>query len=164
MAYEYCSATVLHGKPRTHDGHLIAESAGAAAWLEGGLVMRFKTWSAIVAAALAVAPFLAVPGTVHASPKVVALKVTGQAGGITASLPAAVPKLDAVWCSSPSKCLAVGGEFGRLPVSQVWNGRSWKYVRTPGRAQILLGMSCLSWSFCMAVGGDGVADLWNGAS
>jgi alpha-tubulin suppressor-like RCC1 family protein/sugar lactone lactonase YvrE len=86
-----------------------------------------------------------------------------------------------VSCSSSSECMAVGfatnAEGARLPYSALWKGgTTWTVQSVPlpegiARAD-LLGVSCLSASFCMAVGrtfnAKGVysafSERWNGSS
>ncbi len=76
--------------------------------------------------------------------------------------------LDGVSCASPSFCVAVGysedgSGGGTLSLAETWNGSSWSITPTPdpatgsGAVNELLGVSCPSSSFCMAVGDDGSA-------
>jgi hypothetical protein len=107
-----------------------------------------------------------------ASWRVVPTADAAGAGGVLAS----------VSCASPSFCVAVGGTHsvgwpalkswvlseGRALV-EVWNGSSWSIVPTPaeGRAHSELGgVSCISASFCVAVGStdrDAMVEVWNGS-
>jgi hypothetical protein len=90
-------------------------------------------------------------------------------------------QIEAVACRSVSACTAVGyylDPAGRyVPLAQAWNGSSWtqQAVPSPSGAQVpgLSGVSCVSASFCEAVGGSdeaaesestGFAELWNGSS
>lgn len=69
-------------------------------------------------------------------------------------------QLDAVSCVSPTHCMAVGGytdsTFNSLPFAESWNGSGWTLVPTPiptgGSFADLSGVSCVSTSFCFAVG------------
>jgi hypothetical protein len=89
--------------------------------------------------------------------------------------------LASVSCASPSFCVAVGGSHsvgwpvltsgfsgeGRALV-EVWDGGSWSIVRTPAGTRArsgLSGVSCISTSFCVAVGStdrDAMVEIWNG--
>jgi hypothetical protein len=77
--------------------------------------------------------------------------------------------LDAVSCTSPTACIAVGS-VGYDTLAEMWNGTAWALQRTPhpGRgAEGLLGVSCTSASGCTAVGFTGtgtLAERWNGTS
>jgi hypothetical protein len=90
-------------------------------------------------------------------------------------------QVQAVSCRSVSACTAVGyylDPAGRyVPLAQTWNGSSWtqQAAPSPAGAQVpgLAGVSCVSASFCEAVGGSdesvesestGFAELWNGSS
>lgn len=71
---------------------------------------------------------------------------------------------DAVSCTSATFCIAVGNDFGEPLVVQRWDGTSWSpmAMSLPADAgviadsPVLYGVSCLSPSFCMAVGQYGV--------
>jgi len=59
-----------------------------------------------------------------------------------------------------SGCMAVG-----FSAANEWTGRSWVNVAAPAGFTSLDGVSCLSLSWCVAVGSNGseaVADKWNG--
>jgi hypothetical protein len=90
-------------------------------------------------------------------------------------------QIEAVSCPSVSACTAVGyyldpaGSY--VSLAEAWNGSSWakQAVPSPAGAQVpgLNGVSCVSASFCEAVGGSdesvesestGFAELWNGSS
>ncbi len=108
------------------------------------------------------------------------LGAASQAAGATArtvaqpATPAAaapVPtaaSLDSVSCRSTSWCLAAGESATSHPYSALWNGTSWRALRTPAVADAtsLTGVSCASESRCVAVGGATLqhpfTDLWNG--
>ena len=87
--------------------------------------------------------------------------------------------LSAVSCSSPSACVAVGGQTGASAHAQTliesWNGSAWSIVPSPNISASqddgLSGVSCSGPSSCVAVGANlpaGSADqtlteLWNGS-
>lgn len=84
--------------------------------------------------------------------------------------------LNAVSCSSPSACTAVGAVNHR-PVAERWNGKTWtkQTVPAPKAPQAgLFGVSCPSAAHCMAVGGiasnsspqglGSLAEQWNGTT
>jgi hypothetical protein len=90
-------------------------------------------------------------------------------------------QVQAVSCRSVSACTAVGyylDSAGRyVPLAETWNGSSWtqQAVPSPAGAEVpgLNGVSCVSASFCEAVGnsddtapgdGTGIAEEWNGSS
>jgi hypothetical protein len=69
--------------------------------------------------------------------------------------------LNAVSCTSASRCMAVGGDssevmYHTLAVAAQWNGRRWRILtaRSPHKDDSLDGVSCVSASDCLAVGGD----------
>ncbi|HEY2579679.1 MAG TPA: hypothetical protein VGI74_25495 [Streptosporangiaceae bacterium] len=86
--------------------------------------------------------------------------------------------LSAVSCVSASFCEAVGSHGNRMGVganlAETWNGSTWKNQPTPSpqgqfgpTSNDLEGVSCVSTSFCEAVGNgpNGMsAELWNGTS
>jgi hypothetical protein len=86
--------------------------------------------------------------------------------------------LSAVSCVSASFCAAVGTHFNaagnQVNLAEVWNGTSWVIKPIPdltsangGADSDLYSVSCVSASFCQAVGaGPAGADasLWNGSS
>jgi hypothetical protein len=87
-----------------------------------------------------------------------------------------------VSCRGPAFCLAAGSGYYRArtgtvpgPVAEVWNGHRWAVTRTRipgGDPDEFLGVSCVSSSFCVAVGrhfgghaepGDrALVETWNG--
>lgn len=72
---------------------------------------------------------------------------------------AATTRLSSVSCTSTSFCMAVGGG-----AAQLWDGKKWWEVRTPGVGQPdMLSVSCATRSSCLAVG-SGAAQRWNGTS
>jgi hypothetical protein len=88
--------------------------------------------------------------------------------------------LNGVSCTSAGACTAVGG-YGTTPsngltLAERWNGTSWTVRSTPNPAGAtnsgLLGVSCVSASACIAVGGYDtspskertLAERWNGSS
>ena len=85
-------------------------------------------------------------------------------------------ELNAVSCTSPSACTAVGDYFqnatgASLTLAETWNGRTWSIQSTPNPADTttsaLFGVSCTSSSACTAVG-EGptapLAEVWDGVS
>jgi hypothetical protein len=80
---------------------------------------------------------------------------------------------NSVSCSSSTACTAVGSYDNAsedfVTLAEQWNGTKWVLQTTPNPAgadlAILNGVSCLSASSCMAVGGNGsdpLAEWWNG--
>jgi hypothetical protein len=103
-----------------------------------------------------------------------ASKASAPAGATSAGL-------QGVSCVSPAACVAVGWytQAGGYPLGlgESWNGRKWTEAPLPksGGYGELFSVSCVSWSYCLAVGvGDGTApgatqgtpssDVWNGKS
>ena len=103
-----------------------------------------------------------------------------------ALLPSPGPKpgersyLEGISCAKPSLCMAVGSDFGpsanlTAPVAERWDGRSWSLLALPrseGEGS-LQSISCVSVTFCMAVGSYYVqshnltavlAERWDGTS
>ncbi len=94
------------------------------------------------------------------------------------TISAAALNLNGVSCvPGASFCMAVGSELGGRfgPVSLVWNGSSWtsEPVASPGQYlnASLKRVSCLSPTFCVAVGGwagpvtdENLAEIWDGTS
>jgi hypothetical protein len=87
--------------------------------------------------------------------------------------------LDAVSCSAPDACTAVGAystSSGQAALAEGWNGRTWSIQSTPTPAgssmDILTGVSCRSATDCSAVGDDvdatgiqvPLAESWDGRS
>jgi hypothetical protein len=88
--------------------------------------------------------------------------------------------LSGVSCPSASFCSAVGayydsGTGADLPLAETWDGSSWSVVAAPepvGADGYLSGVSCVSASFCTAVGysvgsagiDQTLAETWNGTS
>lgn len=85
--------------------------------------------------------------------------------------------LDSISCTGPTACMATGGgaaEEGEsgLTVAQVWNGMTWRLLKSPAPGSYsdeLFGVSCASASACVAVGqsqGTGdehtLAEAWDG--
>jgi hypothetical protein len=62
--------------------------------------------------------------------------------------------LNAVSCTSPTVCTAVGSEIAR------WDGRRWSAQSAPIGIDPLSGVSCPSKNACTAVGSE--IDTWNG--
>jgi hypothetical protein len=85
-------------------------------------------------------------------------------------------ELDAVSCSSPTACTAVGDFYqdatgDTFTLAETWNGRTWSIRGTPDPAGIsnsaLFGVSCTSSSACTAVGEAGagtLVEVWNGSA
>jgi hypothetical protein len=86
-------------------------------------------------------------------------------------------EFNAVSCPSASFCMGVGRIFKSgtdKPLAEKWNGSKWTQLTTPslgpGQADDLLGVSCKSPTWCMAVGWwtispqNALAMLWNGTS
>lgn len=65
-------------------------------------------------------------------------------------------RVEAVSCSSSAFCMAVGTTLADAPrihaVAQFWNGRWWSSMPAPVSAVALSSVSCLSRSWCVAVG------------
>jgi hypothetical protein len=86
--------------------------------------------------------------------------------------------LNAVSCTSPNACTAVGNNRDRQVMAERWDGTSWRIQPVPAPAgapiSFLTGVSCTSATACMAIGVvlDGtatnslgtVAEQWNGTS
>ena len=87
--------------------------------------------------------------------------------------------LDAVSCVTASFCEAVGDGLDptarNIALAEVWNGATWKIQPTPDPAKLsnirglLNGVSCVSTSFCVAVGQSNsvtglFTEVWNGTS
>ena len=89
--------------------------------------------------------------------------------------------LNGVSCVSPKSCVAVGEEgkpSGVIAISEIWNGRTWRYVKLSWPKGVknaeLNEVRCLSASHCVAVGltgqnpastyltGRAAAVVWNG--
>jgi hypothetical protein len=86
--------------------------------------------------------------------------------GSTSSSPSEVS------CTSASFCEAVGSSEdasdNTVPLAAQWNGSSWRVQRLSGIPSSLFGnrltgVSCVSTTFCMALGGS-FAERWNGTA
>ena len=89
-------------------------------------------------------------------------------------------ELNAVSCTSPSFCMAVGTYSGGgyeaidQTLAETWNGTQWSIVTTPNGGtdspNDLYAVSCTSPSFCVAVGYDpgfvesALIEMWDGSS
>ena len=130
----------------------LATAAGALTALTAG---------GILAAPLAAAGGLSSPPLVSATQwtDASAAAGTGQSG------------LDAVSCSTSSRCVAVGSEAqstGGQVFAEEWNGSVWSPIGNlsvpTGAADNLTGVSCVGAVFCIAVGGDAasaISFVWN---
>jgi hypothetical protein len=82
------------------------------------------------------------------------------------------PELASVSCASATFCVTVGERagnqfkvFNARALLEMWNGVSWAVTATPAgsvRESALAGVSCVSSTFCMAVGSPSI--VWNGSS
>jgi hypothetical protein len=83
------------------------------------------------------------------------------------------PSLSSVACISQTSCIAVGVSTTGSAFSELWDGRTWKALPTPGPPgsipSKLEGVSCTSTTACMAVGISGqsgtfqpLSESWNG--
>ena len=80
--------------------------------------------------------------------------------------------LAGVSCTSSKACIAVGGGYSAIartivPLAERWNGSSWSIQPTPllAGARQFFGVSCVSSTACIAVGGNGIAvmaERWDG--
>ncbi len=106
---------------------------------------------------------------------------TVELGGVQAT-----NRLEAVSCSSPSACMAVGGHLAKFgtafhwgPLAERWNGSAWSLQTIPEPPQSeeasLAGVSCASANSCTAVGNyfrvtetdsytEMLGERWNGAN
>ena len=81
-----------------------------------------------------------------------------------------VDALAGVSCPAPARCMAAGGYISRsdrgVTLAEAWNGRRWRQRDTPTPAPFdaLADISCVRWSFCMAVGDFAqlIAEKWDG--
>lgn len=110
----------------------------------------------------------------------VALRWNGRRWSIAhvvRSKPGTTRTLSAVSCAFSAACLAVGaltpGSGEAVPAAYWWGGRSWRRLHPPNPAESseLLGVWCVSGSWCMAVGHqfvsrdqNALAERWNGHS
>ncbi len=94
---------------------------------------------------------------------------------------ATASELNAVWCSSPTACIAVGDYYDSAgndsPLAETWNGTVWSIQTTPtpagGSGAEMYGVSCTSITACTAVGWSYItgsddfvtlAEVWNGTA
>lgn len=85
--------------------------------------------------------------------------------------PGAGAELRGISCTSVRECTAVGGAGGE-PLAEHWDGNAWTLRSTPkapgGSSLVtgdgLSGVSCLSPTFCVAVGAPHLAEIWNGTT
>jgi len=92
---------------------------------------------------------------------VVSAAVFGTAGAAHAVMTAAQNELSGVSCVSAKHCVAVGSSTNAktgagTALARIWNGTKWSAVavRLPAGADdsVLLGVSCMSASYCVAIG------------
>ena len=76
-------------------------------------------------------------------------------GGLSSASAGAAPLFDAVSCTAPNACTAVGYD-SNLTLAARWDGNTWSIQSTPNptgtRFDVLLGVSCISPRACQAVG------------
>lgn len=113
--------------------------------------------------------------------KTLALDWNGTAWSVrtTANPIGNAARLNAISCTSTTDCRAVGTYVttsgGNKAFAMTWNGTAWSLVTTPipagATASELLGVSCTSTSFCIAVGSyvesgttKTLAETWNGTA
>jgi hypothetical protein len=113
-------------------------------------------------------------------------QASGTAWTVVRSPNATLPggKIESVSCSAPRACTAVGTDLDTsgiyVTLAQRWDGTSWQRQPTPNPAgnttpsvaPELLGVSCPTARFCLAVGSyqpagapsvqTSIADMWNG--
>jgi hypothetical protein len=98
----------------------------------------------------------------------------------TPSTASTTDQLNGLSCVSSSDCLAVGSsgaaDGSSTTLSERWNGSSWTVEATPDpnttNNNYLTGVSCVSSSFCIGVGGTGsgsiigpnITAVWNGST
>lgn len=123
--------------------------------------MASRGWAGRVRVAVTLA--LAGAGLAAAGGAAPALAV-GPAWSVTPAPNHAGPSngsLNAVSCVSASQCFAVGSSAGAVASANAtatliesWNGTKWSTMRSPTEStdSALEGLSCISASFCMAVG------------
>lgn len=99
---------------------------------------------------------------------------------LTTRNPSSDDYLGGVSCVTARFCVGVGGDRGfggsHLTLAEVWHGRKWAVMPTPtpagtGYGTFLRAVSCVSVSWCMAVGQYDskqgtftLAEMWNGQS
>jgi hypothetical protein len=144
------------------------------------------------------ASFCAAVGSSSGSPLIETYQ--GTTWSVTPSADTSPPSLaglHGVSCTSPSFCMAVGDEnvvpggtpfdpTSEVPAAETWNGSSWHLIAVPdngpfggaARGDVLTAVSCISPSFCAAVGvttvrgpgevatstPSGYVEIWNGST
>jgi hypothetical protein len=139
-----------------------AAPRGAALALPGGRAPALDTLAGVscVSASFCLAVGTSFGGPTHKGSAMLAETWNGRRwrlmpGSPLRSRPAAVS------CPSRSFCMAVGqGQQVNLPLVRVWDGRTWRLLKSPAHAD-LAAVSCPDSSFCMAVGPQ-TAEVWNG--
>ena len=107
-----------------------------------------------------------------AAPAAAAIPAPGAA--LAGSPPPAERFFTGVSCPSATVCMVVGYNLGpsdaASPLSETWNGTTWRVLATPSRlpGASLTAVSCPSSTRCLAVGddpaGDPIFDAWNGTA
>lgn len=121
-------------------------------------VFALRTASALTALLLTFAVGGTAPGSARASGWSIQPTPNPSAGGT----------LNAVSCTAPNACTAVGYS-GASTLAERWNGTAWTIQPTPtpsGGGQ-LNAVSCTADTVCMAVGASGssaLAERWNGTA
>jgi hypothetical protein len=89
-------------------------------------------------------------------------RVWRRVGAPSQAPPGDVTVLTSVSCASLSSCVAVGAADAPgdgFAITQTWNGKAWRTSRVPWPRSVsqsgLLGVSCASATFCVAVGNTG---------
>src|SRR5215470_712155 len=107
-----------------------------------------------------------------AAPAAAGIPAPGPA--LAGSPPPAERFFTGVSCPSATVCMVVGYNLGpsdaASPLSETWNGTSWRVLATPSRLRgaSLTAVSCPSSTRCLAVGddpaGNPIFDAWNGTA
>jgi hypothetical protein len=123
----------------------------------------------------------ALVGPATRSPRVI-VPATWSLDSVPSPSTTADASLEGTSCVSSAFCMAVGyvydpGADTETPLAQEWNGTSWTSVPVPSvgaNETYLYGVSCISSSWCMAVGGAylnettdrdvSVTEQWNGSA
>ena len=133
---------------------------------------------ALTALPLAIGGGGSVAGAAYSSPATVSASTWGSMAN-TVTTPGSGAQAGAISCVTSVFCVAVtgiGGEVDGLSggedYAELWNGTTWSPMTLPtvtgATSTTLVGVSCVTTSFCVAVGhatGVGVLiEQWNGSS
>jgi hypothetical protein len=177
-----CAAVGTSASPYGGDGIPIAERSTSHGWSQAALAAPGQQGGLVTGVSCPSATTCFAVGTTFPGHAPFVERWNGtrwSARTLPAPRGSADASINAISCTSPVACVAVGAYNGCCDVSQtlalVWNGTTWSISPSPQRSgtegRSLTAVSCTTASACEAVGSAdnssgvsvAIADSWNGA-